>query len=251
MAESEKNKENLSNQGRSFSLDSIPSDHSCNSCYYCTQPPPTAEESTPELSFKNRLYQHQRSQPTKTNTNTMTNNTTSNNTTSTKTKTRKSSMKAQSLKMEDIKQSLIIFFTTYCGSRNWLYGHKQNGIQKYIFKFDGREIKNASVEYMYCVLLYLGKIVGINKKCFTHSLNLYLCCTSKINALCDEMALILQTLQYHNNPKLWKYIYSFLYNVALYFQHIQMFIGSNVVIKRPKTAQITKFKRQIKAVRYI
>ena len=55
MAESRSDK--LSNQGRSFSLDSLPSDHSCDSCHFCKQqPPPPAEESTSELSFKNRAY---------------------------------------------------------------------------------------------------------------------------------------------------------------------------------------------------
>ena len=68
---------------------------------------------------------------------------------------------------------------------------------------------------MYCLLLYFGKIIGINKKCITHSFTLYLCCTSKINALCDDMALILQTLEHHNHPKLWKYIFMLIMYLSI------------------------------------
>ncbi len=94
-------------------------------------------------------------------------------------------------------------------------------------------MNNASTDCMYSLLLYLGKIIGIDKKCITHSLSLFMCSTSKINALCDEIALILQTLESHNDDKLWKYIYSFMFNIAAYFQFIQPFIGSNVVITHP------------------
>ena len=238
-----------SNQGRSFSLDSLPSEHSCQSCYYCTQPPPPAEESTPELSFNNRVLSTTTSE--RYNRIRIRNPNQNQNRPQKQSKSPKKSLKARELNLDLMRQSLTIFFTTYCGSSNWTKGHTQNGITKYIFKFEDRLIKNAPIEYMYCLLLYFGKIIGINKKCITHSVSLYLCCTSKINALCDEMALILQTLEHHNDPKLWKYTYSCLYNISAYFEHIQPFVGSTVVIKQYQTAQITKFKRQIKAVRYI
>eukprot|EP01084_Bolivina_argentea_P095800 172231_1 len=214
---------------REFSLDSLPSEHSCNACYYCTQSIPLTEEYTPEPSFGKR---HSIS-------------------TSIKNirKRRKSSIKPP--QTDAIKLALREFFTTYCGAKNWLKGNKENGTQKYNLEFEDRNMNNASLDCMYSLLLYLGKIIGIDKKCITHSISLFMCSTSQMNALCDEMALILQTLEFHNDDKLWKYTYSFMFNIAAYFQFIQPFIGSYVVIKQPvKARKINgKYKSQIRALR--
>ena len=45
---------------------------------------------------------------------------------------------------------------------------------------------------------------------------------------------ITQTLEHHNDDKLWKYVYSFLYNAAAYFKHIQRFVGTRTSVDNPR-----------------
>ena len=101
----------LSNQGRSFSLDSIPSEHSCKSCYYCTQPPPPAEESTSELSFNNRVFSTTNSDRyNKTKIQNQNQNQYQNqNRPRNQSKSPKRSSKARELTIDQMRQSLTVF----------------------------------------------------------------------------------------------------------------------------------------------
>merc|ERR1712176_965957 len=64
---------------------------------------------------------------------------------------------------------------------------------------------------------------------------------AQIDTLCEAFALILQTLEHHNDDKLWKYVYSFLYNAAAYFKHIQRFVGTRTSVENPR-----KYSRALK-----
>merc|ERR1712218_518770 len=113
-------------------------------------------------------------------------------------------------------------------------GGKENGVQKYILKFAEREPLNARMAFLYSMTLYLGQIVGVNKRCISHAFMLFKSVRAQIDTLCEEFALILQTLEHHNDDKLWKYVYSFLYNAAAYFKHIQRFVGTRTSVDNPK-----------------
>ena len=136
--------------------------------------------------------------------------------------------------MEEQKQHLTTFFTTYSVSRNWLQGGKEKGVQKYILQFAEREPLHARMAFLYSMTLYLGQIVGINKRCIRYAFMLLRSVQAHIDTLCEAFALILQTLEHHNDDKLWKYVYSFLYNAAAYFKHIQRFVGTRTSVDNPR-----------------
>eukprot|EP00483_Globobulimina_turgida_P002389 UN02391 len=143
--------------------------------------------------------------------------------------------------MEEQKVHLSVFFSTYSDNKNWAEGGKENGVQKYILKFAEREPLNARMAFLYSMTLYLGQIVGVNKRCITHAFMLFKSVRAQIDTLCEEFALILQTLEHHNDDKLWKYVYSFLYNAAAYFKHIQRFVGTRTSVDNPR-----KYSRSLK-----
>eukprot|EP01084_Bolivina_argentea_P279796 478385_1 len=122
------------------------------------------------------------------------------------------------------------FFTRYCLSKNWSKGVASYGSDTYSIIFNHMLLENVSIDFIYAIALYLSVIVGINKKCSTQSFKLFYCTTSKINAICDEFALILQTLEHINNHKLWKYVYSFLYNISASYVLIKEFISSKTSV---------------------
>jgi len=136
--------------------------------------------------------------------------------------------------MESQKQHLTAFFTTYSVSRNWVQGGKEKGVQKYVLQFAEREPLHARMAFLYSMTLYLGQIVGINKRCIRYAFMLLRSVQAQIDTLCEAFALILQTLEHHNDDKLWKYIYSFLYNAAAYFKHIQRFVGTRTSVDNPR-----------------
>eukprot|EP01084_Bolivina_argentea_P248582 415838_1 len=144
--------------------------------------------------------------------------------------------------MADQKRHLTLFFSTYSDNKNWTEGKKENGIQKYILRFAEREPLNARMAFLYSMTLYLGQIVGVNKRCISHAFMLFKSVRAQIDTLCEEFALILQTLEHHNDDKLWKYVYSFLYNAAAYFKHIQRFVGTRTSVDNPR-----KYSRALKA----
>merc|ERR1712244_202427 len=95
--------------------------------------------------------------------------------------------------------------------------------------------------FLYSMTLYLGQIVGINKRCIRYAFMLLRSVQAQIDTLCEAFALILQTLEHHNDDKLWKYVYSFLYNAAAYFKHIQRFVGTRTSVDNPR-----KYSRALK-----
>merc|ERR1712129_519676 len=72
------------------------------------------------------------------------------------------------------------------------------------------------------------------KRCIRYAFMLLRSVQAQIDTLCEAFALILQTLEHHNDDKLWKYIYSFLYNAAAYFKHIQRFVGTRTSVENPR-----------------
>ena len=136
--------------------------------------------------------------------------------------------------IEEQKQHLTVFFMTYSVAKNWEEGAKENGVQRYVLKFANREPLNARMAFLYSMTLYLGQIVGVNKRCISHAFMLFKSVRAQIDTLSEEFALILQTLEHHNDDKLWKYVYSFLYNAAAYFKHIQRFVGTRTSVANPK-----------------
>lgn len=149
-------------------------------------------------------------------------------------KNKKSKKVKQKDTIEEQKQHLTVFFMTYSDSKNWEEGAKENGVQRYILKFANREPLNARMAFLYSMTLYLGQIVGVNKRCISHAFMLFKSVRAQIDTLSEEFALILQTLEHHNDDKLWKYVYSFLYNAAAYFKHIQKFVGTRTSVANPK-----------------
>ena len=145
--------------------------------------------------------------------------------------------------MEEQKQHLTVFFTTYSDSKNWEESDaKHNGVTRYILKFANRDPLNARMAFLYSMTLYLGQIVGVNKRCISHAFMLFKSVRAQIDTLSEEFALILQTLEHHNDDKLWKYVYSFLYNAAAYFKHIQRFVGTRTSVTNSK-----KYARDLKS----
>mmetsp|Transcript_44500 Transcript_44500/g.73666 ORF Transcript_44500/g.73666 Transcript_44500/m.73666 type:complete len:233 (+) Transcript_44500:124-822(+) len=127
-------------------------------------------------------------------------------------------------------------------NKRWEEGEKAEGVQKYVLKFADREPLHARMAFLYSMTLYLGQIVGVNKRCITHAFMLFKSVRAQIDTLCEEFSLILQTLEHHNDDKLWKYVYSFLYNAAAYFKHIQKFVG-----KRIEVGHSRQYHRALKA----
>lgn len=136
--------------------------------------------------------------------------------------------------MESQKQHLTAFFSVYSVSRNWVQGGKEKGVQKYVLQFAEREPLRARMAFLYSMTLYLGQIVGINKRCIRYAFMLLRSVQAQIDTLCEAFALILQTLEHHDDDKLWKYVYSFLYNAAAYFKHIQRFVGTRTSVDNPR-----------------
>lgn len=94
--------------------------------------------------------------------------------------------------MEEQKQHLTTFFTTYSVSRNWVQGGKEKGVQKYVLQFAEREPLHARMAFLYSMTLYLGQIVGINKRCIRYAFMLLRSVQAQIDTLCEAFALILQ-----------------------------------------------------------
>ncbi|ETO26001.1 hypothetical protein RFI_11138, partial [Reticulomyxa filosa] len=141
------------------------------------------------------------------------------------TKKSKANNKDKDASLQEQKKALIDFFGTYSNPSNWIEKETEGNITKYVLRFWTREPIKARMAYLYAMTLYLGQIVGVDKRCITYAFQ------SQVETLAEEFGLILQTLNYHDDDKLWKYVFSFFFNTTQYFKHISRFVGTRTKTK--------------------
>ena len=80
--------------------------------------------------------------------------------------------------------------------------------------------------------MYLSTVVGVNKRSISHALILVKLRTSQqIDSISNNFGIILETLKYHNNDRLYDYCYSYLNNVIMYFKYISKYVGKRTHVK--------------------
>ena len=130
-----------------------------------------------------------------------------------------------------------IFFTAYADADNWQKSER-NGIIMFRLQFDDREAIQARFSFIYSITCYLCTLVGCNKS--LKSISMILCKKQEkqIENIGELWEMILENLEYHNDYKLWKYVYSFLYNINGYFRYVKEYVGNVTLVNNPSNYKI-------------
>ena len=79
---------------------------------------------------------------------------------------------------------------------------------------------HARMAFIYTFTIYLSQVVGVNERNISHSSLFWKSPEFQIKEISTEFLLILQTLEHHNDDKLWIYVYSFIFNAAAYIKEL-------------------------------
>mmetsp|Transcript_6780 Transcript_6780/g.11142 ORF Transcript_6780/g.11142 Transcript_6780/m.11142 type:complete len:394 (-) Transcript_6780:130-1311(-) len=140
------------------------------------------------------------------------------------------------LSLEQKKQILTAFMAKYSNVENWSKaGTKSYGVESYVFALDGERSIEVRMSFLYSMLMYLIQITGTDKRCIAHGTILFMIKTQQIDTLCKEFAMILETLQYHNDDGLWHYVYGYVSGIfASFNRQIKPYSGKRTAIHTDK-----------------
>ena len=89
------------------------------------------------------------------------------------------------------------------------------------------------MSFIYSLTCYLCEVVGCDKTMKSMAFILWQSTDKQLREICDCWKMMLQTLEYYNDCKLWKYVYSFLYNINAYFKFFTDYVGKYTMVENP------------------
>ena len=124
----------------------------------------------------------------------------------------------------------MAFCNRYGNSDNWKVGKKENGVQKYVLRWeDDEEAIQLRMSFLYSLTQYLLNVVGVNKRCISHAVILCKPYKSQIESLADEFKLLHKTLTHRDDDLLWNYVFVFMTEIWNRFKRIEQYIGKRDV----------------------